>query len=112
MDGKTVWAEIAALDQHERSTSDLADHGKLPTDTDQVEQAKQPRRAPRDPEVDGPQPSGVRGEKQRGDPAGTKERGVRQRDLNAGGLRGGSQLLAEARVESRRRDSRYRRAHK
>jgi anti-sigma regulatory factor (Ser/Thr protein kinase) len=105
-DSKTVWAETAAVDQHERSTSDLlGDHGKLLTDTDQVEQAKQPRRAPRNPEVDGPQPSGVRGEKQRADSAGTEERGVRQRDLDSGGPRGWSQRLAEARVESRRRET-------
>ena len=34
---------------------DLVDYGKLLTDTDQVDQAKYPRRAPGYPEVDGPQ---------------------------------------------------------
>jgi hypothetical protein len=103
--GRGRWAEMAAVDQHEQPSSDLAGHGQLLTDTDQVEQAKQPRRAPRDPEVDGPHPSGLRGDEQRGDPAGTEERGVRQRDLNAGRPRGGSQLLVEARLECRRRET-------
>ena len=101
-DGKTVWAEMAAVDQHE-STGELADRSKLLTDTDQVEQPKKPRRAPRDLEVDGPQPSGMRGGEQDGDATGTEERGVRQRDLDSGGRRGGSQQLVEVRVEGRRR---------
>jgi hypothetical protein len=41
--GKTVWTEIAAVDQHEQPSSNRAHHGKLLTDTDQVEQADQPR---------------------------------------------------------------------
>ena len=50
-DGKSVWAEMAAIDLHEQPAGQLADHGELISDTDQVEHAEQPGRAPRDPDL-------------------------------------------------------------
>ena len=96
-----MWAEIVAVDQHERSTRDLADHGKLLTDTDQVEQASSHAEHPV-----------IRKSTARSRAVCAARsivvipRAPRYAvcvDLDAGGLRSGSQLLAEARVESRRR---------
>ena len=100
--GKTVWAVMTAIDQREQISSGLAGHGNFLPDSHQVEQAKQPGRAPGDAEVDCPQSSSSRGEKQRGDPTGIEKSSVHQLDVDTGSLRRRSQSLVEAFLEGRR----------